>query len=660
MSRIRSRSLESHKLGPLTPQTGIFSQLTTCKKNNNDLWISASKTKNYLMDDGLVDWLELYYVDHGLNTISQNHNNIEQRRKNMENISEECQILFDKGIKFENKIMEKLEENYKDNLITINKIGVLGNTRDNYRKTIFCMKKGTPIIAQAVLFNDKNNTFGCADLIVRSDYLNKIFNHQVLTHAEEIYKAPKLKEFHYRVIDIKWMNLPLNSKADTMRKMGFIPAYKGQLLIYNCAIGEIQGFIPPKAYIMGKGWNRTCNKTCESSGNCFDKLGVIDYENKDNDSITDTAQALEWYRNVKMDGASWTPLDHPKTKNPNMFPNMCSDNMKWQKIKKEIANEIGEVTLICNVGKKEREILHSKHIYNLYDKRCTSENMGLSVEKSKEKEITVRTNNKEKMIHYPGNAEKIDNICDVNRKKLFSIMPKILQCNDERWQTEYPTDMYFDFETVNIDFVNTSIDIYDSFKSSGSMIFMIGVGYVENKKWNYKVFTMETLSIEEEVKCIDNFTNFVLKKTKELDPKSKYPKRLFHWSHAEITNINQVNERYDNRWRKWEKEINFVDMMRVLKIDGFAVKGAFDYSLKSIGNALYINKKIESSWPESDVANGRIAMFEAAKIYQNILKKKSNAKDKKMFEDIIKYNEIDCKIIWEIVVYLRNNHCGKK
>ena len=80
-----------------------------------------------------------------------------------------------------------------------------------------------------------------------------------IIQEEEKIKAPNLKEnYHYVVVDIKWSTLHFSAKNNTLLKKGRIPAYKGQLAIYNCILGKIQGYFPTKAYILGKGW-RTIN-----------------------------------------------------------------------------------------------------------------------------------------------------------------------------------------------------------------------------------------------------------------------------------------------------------------------------------------------------------------------------------------------------------------
>jgi hypothetical protein len=186
---------------------------------------------------------------------------------------------------------------------------------------------------------------------------------------------------------------------------------------------------------------------------------------------------------------------------------------------------------------------------------------------------------------------------------------------------------------------------------------MIGVGYIENGVWNYKSFVMNNMSVEEECRCMDEFTKFVIDKTDEIDPLKKYTRRLFHWSQAEISNLNMMNAKYNNRWINWEKNITFVDMYKIFLSEPINIRGAFGYSLKSVGNALYKLDKIKLQWLDSDVTNGKMAMFVAAKIYQNKYLKQETSHDIVLMNDIIKYNEIDCKMIYEVIEYLRNNNC---
>lgn len=628
----------------------IWTPLMNNKKSPNDYMVSATKTKNYLMDDPFCDFLDMYYVD-ACGT------------KPKDNPPSFLSALFAKGILFENTIIEALAKKYKKNFVVVNTEGAQGNNEANFKKTKENMYSGTPIISQGVLFNNKNNTFGCADLIVRSDFINKLVTHKVLTPEQINIKAPALNKYHYRVIDIKWTTLPLRAKHDTLRKDGFMHAYKGQLAIYNCALGDIQGYVPNQAYILGKGWKRDTKEARENPdtnrGDCFDKLGVIDYDGIDQGVIEETKEAIDWIRELKEKGGKWSFTDPPEEKHKCMFPNMRVDNAVYNKIKKEIALETKEVTLVCHVGKKQRDELHSRGIYTYTDPNCNALNMGI-------------TSNNE--IH-----EKIDNICSINRDPDHDFLPEIVAndsdgdyedengvviddeekkrvCRPSNWQKVYQTDMFFDFETLNTDFITNKMDISNSHKNIYEMIFMIGVGYIENEKWCYKVFTVGAMDMDADKKCMDEFTQFVTDKADEIDPEHKYPRRLFHWTNAEIKCFNNIQLQYQNRWGGWQKSVMFVDMYKVFLKEGIAIKGAFDYSLKSIGKALYTLGKIDVAWPDSAITDGRNAAYEAARYYANKIKGKLSVGDKELFNDIIKYNEIDCRMIYEIVDYIRKNH----
>ena len=66
-----------------------------------------------------------------------------------------------------------------------------------------------------------------------------------------------------------------------------------------------------------------------------------------------------------------------------------------------------------------------------------------------------------------------------------------------------------------------------------------------------------------------------------------------------------------------------------------------------IGKALHKHNKIKTNW-DTNITNGLSAMTDAIKYYQT--------KDETIMKNIAEYNEIDCKIMWEITDYLRKNH----
>jgi hypothetical protein len=127
-------------------------------------------------------------------------------------------LLFENGIRFEDQIMRQLKEDYGDDMQTINDSGHHGITREKYQQTIDCMMRGVPIIAQACLYNDLNKTRGTADLLIRSDYINRLYDRQVLQSIDETLSAPLLKgNYHYLVIDVKWTTMTLCADGSRIR-----------------------------------------------------------------------------------------------------------------------------------------------------------------------------------------------------------------------------------------------------------------------------------------------------------------------------------------------------------------------------------------------------------------------------------------------------------
>jgi hypothetical protein len=160
--------------------------------------------------------------------------------------------------------------------------------------------------------------------------------------------------------------------------------------------------------------------------------------------------------------------------------------------------------------------------------------------------------------------------------------------------------------------------------------------------------------------------------------------RLFHWTNAEIRFINKAIDRIrsgmytnthmdnptltfnDENKKEVQKYLSsmintfqqhsmWVDMYKVFETEPIVVKGSYRFKLKNIGNAFYNNALINTKWEDGKMADGFRAMLEAIKLYREY---PSITCANDMYMDIINYNEVDCKVIWEIVKYLRKTHCS--
>jgi hypothetical protein len=192
-------------------------------KKNIDDWVSATKIKNFLLKDTVIDWFDLYYAQFGFNNGSDKivrqakkpkiqNNNYEQKTQ---------QLFFDMGNKFEAKIMDYLDKTYYGNTkkVVFNYVAQSDNNT-----TLKYMLEGIPIIQQAALYNHSNKTFGVADLLIRSDFINSMFEEEVIPVEMEKHKAKKLNgNFHYVVIDIKWTTMHLCADMMTIRNSDRFP-----------------------------------------------------------------------------------------------------------------------------------------------------------------------------------------------------------------------------------------------------------------------------------------------------------------------------------------------------------------------------------------------------------------------------------------------------
>ena len=183
-----------------------------------------------------------------------------------------------------------------------------------------------------------------------------------------------------------------------------------------------------------------------------------------------------------------------------------------------------------------------------------------------------------------------------------------------------------------------------------NIIYMIGVGFNRGDKWYYKSFVCNKPTRDEEFRIMNDFVDF-------LDDFNK--PRLFYW-HAEKTFWNKAAENHFDRItdKKSRNSIiynwsidNWIDLSKIFKDEPIAIKGVFNYGLKSIAKQMKKYGMIQTCF-ESECKNGMMAMVKVWNCYNNT----KDPINSPIMRDIVKYNEFDCRVLYDIIKYIRNNH----
>jgi hypothetical protein len=141
-----------------------------------------------------------------------------------------------------------------------------------------------------------------------------------------------------------------------MRNEGMMKVFKSQIYLYNKALGYMQDYTPSSAYILGRGWIKTKTENgiqvVEKNRDPFDKLGEIDFKDKDNEIKLKSENALIWLSELKNN-----EFNELEPKYDHCYPNMKNSNcISGKKRKRSIAEDNNELTLFGYIGVKNRNI----------------------------------------------------------------------------------------------------------------------------------------------------------------------------------------------------------------------------------------------------------------------------------------------------------------
>ncbi|MCY4582693.1 MAG: ribonuclease H-like domain-containing protein [Chloroflexi bacterium] len=572
-------------------------------------WVSATRLRGYLLKNTLGDWLNLYGDANGF------------RR-------DEAFEGYDERLVFAPFIMERgnrFEEAVSRHLASFHELTTISHGQDDVRElevaqqTFHALADGRPIIHQAVLWNPESRTYGAADFLIRSDVFDALFPKH-LAPGEAAIAAPDLGgPWHYVVVDAKFTTVHL-SKQGEVGNSGSSPAYKAQLYVYNDALARLQGYAPRRAFLLGRGWEQSP----ERGSNAMERLGPVPMGA---DVKGEVEGAAAWVRRLRSEGAQWHPLPTPTV--PELWPSGV--DWPWEKEGKRITDELEDLTKLWQVGPEKRNSAVRKGITSWKDPRATAETLGVTG---------------------PATKTVLEAILDVHRNDGPVVRPAHVQAAESEWREQPPLEFFVDFEYVS--------DLKDNFstypeRGGQTIIFMIGCGHMEDGKWRFEQFTANRLDEPSEARAIDAWLAHMRKTQSRLGGDSD--PHLFHWAPAEEINYETAyNSARKRHPAKGWPVVNWFDLLRkVVRKEPVVVKGSMGFGLKSVARAFHEHGLIKTDWGSSKV-DGMGAMVGAWRCDDEAAERSVRLLDLPLMQEIAAYNEVDCKVMQEILHYLRAHH----
>ncbi len=578
-------------------------------------WVAAIDLRHWCRSDTLLDWLWAYPQLHGLPRDDQ--------LPGYDDTFDLGRFLMRQGRLFERAVIADLAARFEVVRIATrpDEARSLGAAQATYE----AMHAGVPIIAAAVLRDPQLRTYGVVDLLVRSDVLAELCPDAFVGDPLELPVIGLSHGRHYRVVDVKFRTIDLLRSGDISTSDVETLA---QIWVYNEALGRLQGYTPPSAFLAGRAWKQGD----ERGDRCWERLGRVRHDavlrGRGIDLRDAVTQAASWVRRMRTEGVQWRVLPEPSL--PELWPNMKSaDDGPWHEAKRRIAAELAELTLLPRVGIADRARAHALGITRWDDPRLTAATLGL-----RDKDAGV-----------------LDAVLAVNRDGGPPVRPARLRSG--AWRVRAPVEIYVDFE-----FMQDLGDDFTAFPRRGgqALIFQIGSGTYRDGRWVFHQLTVSDLTLEAEARMIDEWLALLRGLCGDAGC-GLADARLVHWSAAEQSSFERAydNARVRHPDREWPALPWFDLLGEVVRAQPVVVRGAFSFSLKQIARAMRAHGLIATDWGEG-LADGAGAMAGAWNAAAVAKREGVPLERTATMAEIGRYNEVDCRVMAEILDHLRREH----
>ena len=232
------------------------------------------------------------------------------------------------------------------------------------------------------------------------------------------------------------------------------------------------------------------------------------------------------------------------------------------------------------------------------------------------------------------------------------VRPAHVRAAEGEWRAQPSLEFFVDFE-----YVTDLKDDFSTFPERGgkTIIFMIGCGHMENGAWKFAQFSTDRLDEPSEARAIDAWLAHMRETRARLGGEDE--PRIFHWAPAEEINYETAyNSARKRHPAKGWPMVNWFDLLRkVVRKEPVVVKGSMGFGLKSVARAFHEHGLTETDWGSSKV-DGMGAMVGAWRCDDEAAERGVRLIDTSLMEEIAAYNEVDCKVMQEILHYLRAHH----
>lgn len=554
-------------------------------------WMSATQVSPFIFDDPGLVWLQYYGEKHGFQPDSSPY--------------EFLDFISEKARQFEHKW--RLEMAPQAEAVCTSAAEV--RSADKVRQTFDLMQQGALVIAQPALWWGPERIYGVPDLLVHTSWFKDRFPtllEGIDSNAPAAHLGHRGNQGHYVVMDLKF-----TTKLDDRSKVDDLESYTAQVRLYSYMLGNLQGVMPKFAFLIAR-------------DRIEDSLPVEITSVLNHPLDPDLASMRDSFVEIKLNGDQYRPW-----KDDIVALNFDHSDERWSTAKATIARDYipgGDVGLLYYIGRNAKTQLAVLGYPNLTS-MLSVEPLDIPFEDCKGIGAKV--------------AARMRAILQANRLGSPVLPPPDLIPSERRFE------FYVDYEY----FTNVNVDFEAQWPTleGKEMIFMIGLGWRQGENWRYETLAAEAEDIEAERELLDIFIQRLDSLTEGaiLD---RDQTALYHWSSAEVWQSRRASERHQLSEDHPLRNLPWLDLSKVFLDGPGAIPGIWDFGLKAMARALCeYDPRYSIVWP-GDLDKGLRVMVMGWKAYQS-----ASPLDTYEMDTIRRYLETDCKALYEILRWLRNN-----